>query len=135
MIKRPGEADVWPYSIHLSNRREGKMDEASKSYRERQKETRAAARAKREAEKAAWHRRIELMVECRRMALDLTQGQKISKYTLAQLRMRAEEMIGLVAKARAKIAERNSKLSCNSKRPVAQGLPMLKTHAQNGAAQ
>ncbi len=45
------------------------MDEGPKSYRERQKETRAAARAKREAEKAAWHRQLELIVECRRVAL------------------------------------------------------------------
>jgi hypothetical protein len=81
------------------------------------------------------------MVECRMMALDLTKaeirdrGQKISKYTLAQLRIRAEEMIGpwLVAKARARIAERNSKHMSNSQRPAAQGLPMLKTHAHNGA--
>ena len=119
------------------------MDEAPKSYRERQKEARAQARAKREAEKAAWHRRLELMVECRSMAMNLTKaeirdrGQKLSSYTLAQLRQRAEEMIGpwLVAKARAKIAERNSRIMSNSKRPAAQGLPMLKTHAQNGAAQ
>jgi hypothetical protein len=119
------------------------MDEAPKSYRERQKEARAQARAKREAEKAAWDRRIELMVVCRSMAMDLTKaeirdrGAKISNYTLAQLRERAEEMIGpwLVAKARARIAERNSKHSCKSQRPVAQGLPLNECHAQNGAAQ
>jgi hypothetical protein len=119
------------------------MDEAPKSYRERQREARAAARAKREAEKAAWHRRIELMVECRSMALALTKaeirdrGQKLSSYTLAQLRQRAEEMIGpwLVAKARARIAERNSKHLSKSQRPVAQELPLNECHAQNGAAQ
>jgi hypothetical protein len=119
------------------------MVEATKPYAVRMKEARAAARAKREAEKAAWHRRLELMVECRMMALDLTKaeirdrGAKISSYTLAQLRQRAEEMIGpwLVAKARARIAERNSKHSCKSQRPVVQGLPLNECHAQNGVAQ
>jgi hypothetical protein len=37
----------------FSDPKERSMDEAPKSYRERQKEARAAARAKREAEKAA----------------------------------------------------------------------------------
>jgi hypothetical protein len=75
------------------------------------------------------------------MALELTKaeirdrGQKISKYTLAQLRQRAEEIIGpwLVAKAKARIAERNSKHMSNSKSRGAQGLPLHETHAQNGA--
>jgi hypothetical protein len=115
------------------------MDEAPKSYRERQKEARAAARAKREAEKAAWHRRLELIVESRSMAMALTKaeirdrGAKISNYTLAQLRQRAEEMIGpwLVAKARARIVERNA----NSKARMDRALPVNETHAQNGAAQ
>jgi hypothetical protein len=118
------------------------MNEAPKSYAVRKKEERAIARAKREAEKAAWHRRLELMVECRMMALALTKaeirdrGAKISNYTLAQLRTRAEEMIGpwLVAKAKAKIAERNSKLMSNSQRPAAQAVSVNECHAQNGAA-
>jgi hypothetical protein len=119
------------------------MTEDYKPYAVRKKEERAIARAKREAEKAAWHRRIELMVECRMMALELTKaeirdrGQKISKYTLAQLRQRAEEMIGpwLVAKARARIAERNSKHMSNSQARLDRALPVNKAHAQNEAAQ
>jgi hypothetical protein len=118
------------------------MNEARKPYAVRKKEERAAARAKREAEKAAWDRRIELMVECRMMAMNLTKaeirdrGQKISKYTLAQLRQRAEEMIGpwLVAKARARIAERKSKHMSKSQRPAAQAVSLHEIHAQNGAA-
>ena len=45
------------------------MVAATQSYRERMKAARAKARAKREAEKAEWHRRIELSVEVRRMAM------------------------------------------------------------------
>jgi hypothetical protein len=81
------------------------------------------------------------MVECRRLAMEVTKaeirdrGDKISKYTLAQLRSRAEEMIGpwLVAKARARIAERNSKVMSNSKVRMDRALPLNETHAQNGA--
>ena len=43
---------------------------ATQSYRERMKAARAEARAKREAEKAEWHRRIELRYEIRRLAMD-----------------------------------------------------------------
>jgi hypothetical protein len=119
------------------------MVEAKKPYAVRMKEARAAARAKREAEKAAWHRKLELIVECRSMALALTKaeirdrGAKISNYTLAQMRQRAEEMIGpwLVAHARARIAERNSRHMSNSKVRMDRALPVNETHAQNGASQ
>ena len=43
---------------------------ATPSYRDRMKAARAQARAQREAEKAAWQRRAELMGEVRRLALD-----------------------------------------------------------------
>jgi hypothetical protein len=43
---------------------------ATPSYRERMKAQRAEARAKRDAEKAEWHRRAELRYEVRRLALD-----------------------------------------------------------------
>jgi hypothetical protein len=39
------------------------MVEATKSYKERMAAARAEARAKREAEKAEWHRRAELRYE------------------------------------------------------------------------
>jgi hypothetical protein len=43
---------------------------ATPSYRERMKAARAEARTKREAEKAEWHRRIELRYEIRKLAFD-----------------------------------------------------------------
>jgi hypothetical protein len=46
------------------------MVEAPKSYKERIREARAALRAQRLAEKAAWQRQIELHVEVRRMSLE-----------------------------------------------------------------
>ena len=46
------------------------MVEATKSYKERMREARAEARAKREAEKAEWHRRAELRYEIRKLAID-----------------------------------------------------------------
>jgi hypothetical protein len=45
---------------------------ATQSYRERMQAARAEARAKREAEKAEWHRRLELNCEVRRLALNAT---------------------------------------------------------------
>jgi hypothetical protein len=47
---------------------------ASQSYKERVRAARAEARAKREAEKTEWHRRIELSVEVRRVALAATKA-------------------------------------------------------------
>jgi hypothetical protein len=92
------------------------MDEATQSYRERMKAQRAEARAKRDADKAEWHRRIELHVEVRRIAMAAVKatirdrGDKLSLYAPAQLRAQADAMIGpwLVAQAKARIAERNS---------------------------
>jgi len=46
------------------------MVAATQSYRERLKAQRAEARAKREAEKAEWHRRAELRYEIRKLAMD-----------------------------------------------------------------
>ena len=43
---------------------------ATQSYRERMKAQRAEAPAKREAEKAEWHRRAELRYEIRKLAMD-----------------------------------------------------------------
>jgi hypothetical protein len=60
---------------------------ATPSYKERMKAARARARAKREAEKAAWQRRAELIATARMMALDAVKltirdrGDKISLYT------------------------------------------------------
>jgi hypothetical protein len=97
VTKRIGEccritlASPTPSTIAVAQKEKAKIDEARKPYAIRMKEARAIARARREAEKAAWHRRLELIVECRRMALDLTKaeirdrGDKISKYTLAQI--------------------------------------------------
>jgi hypothetical protein len=87
------------------------MTEAKQSYAARQREARAAASAKRKAEREAWLRQVTLIAETRRLALQLAKdeirasGRKVSNYTIAQLRSRAEAMIGpwLVAKARARI--------------------------------
>jgi len=73
---------------------------ATPSYRERMKAARAEARAKREAGKAAWHRRIELSVEARRIAMAATKaairarGDKVWLYSHAQLTAMANAMIG-----------------------------------------
>jgi hypothetical protein len=45
------------------------MAEVTKSYKERMREARAEARAKREAAKAEWHRRTELRYEIRNWCL------------------------------------------------------------------
>jgi hypothetical protein len=65
---------------------------ATQSYRERMKAARAEARAKREAEKAAWARRAALMSEVRRLSLEAVKasirdcGDRVTLYTYAQLR-------------------------------------------------
>jgi hypothetical protein len=46
-----------------------------KSYKERMREARATASARRKAEKAEWQRRAELMAEARRMALETVKLQ------------------------------------------------------------
>ena len=112
------------------------------SYRERMATARAAASAARRAEREAWHRRIELSAEIRQIALAAVKatirdrGDKLSRYSPAQLRVQADAMIGpwLVAQAKARIVERNSKDMCNSKPPASQGVLLNETHAQNGAA-
>jgi hypothetical protein len=93
---------------------------ATQSYRERMKAARAAASAQRKAEKAAWQRRVELMATARMMALEAVKltirdrGERITNYTQAQLRVRAEDMMGpwLILKAKERIAERKSKHQC-----------------------
>jgi hypothetical protein len=112
---------------------------ATPSYRERMKAARAEARAKREAEKAEWHRRIELRYEIRKPALDAVKagirarGDKLSLYSHAQLMTQTNAMIGpwLVEQAKRQIAERNSEHLSNSQKPAPQGLPLNETHAQN----
>jgi hypothetical protein len=90
---------------------------ATPSYKERMKAARARARAKREAEKAAWQRRAELIATARTMALDAVKltirdrGDKVQRYTPAQLRARADMMMGpwLILKAKERIAARQNK--------------------------
>jgi hypothetical protein len=116
------------------------MVEATQSYRERMKAARAEARAKREAEKADWLRRITLIAEVRRMSLEAVKdairgrGDKVTHYSYAQLRAQADEMIGpwLVAKAKERIAGRNSKHLSEQQSSVNQSLPLNETHAHNG---
>ena len=118
------------------------MVEATKSYKERMREARAEARAKREAEKAEWHRRAELRYEIRKLAMDAVKagirarGDKLSLYSHAQLVAQANAMIGpwLVAQAKRQIAERNSQVMSKGEKPAVQGLPLNECHAQNGAA-
>ena len=117
------------------------MDEATPSYKERMAAARAAARAQREAEKAEWHRRIELSVEVRRMAMAATKaairakGDKLALYSHAQLVAMANAMIGpwLVAQAKARIAERNSQDLHKPRSAEPQALSLCESHAQNGA--
>jgi hypothetical protein len=96
-LKRAGEVvHRLASSHHNENRREIVM--ATPSYRERMKAARAEGRAKREAEKAEWHRRIELRCEVR--GLPSTQpkrpfapeGTRCSSTPLRSLR--ADAMIG-----------------------------------------
>jgi hypothetical protein len=97
--------------------------------------------AKREAEKAEWHRRIELRYEIRKLALDAVKagirarGDKLSLYSHAQLMTQANAMIGpwLVEQAKRQIAERNSQDMSKEERPAIQKLLLNETHAQNGA--
>jgi hypothetical protein len=114
---------------------------ATPSYRERMKAARAEARAKREAEKAEWLRRATLIAEVRRMSLEAVKdtirarGDRITHYSYAQLRAQADEMIGpwLVAQAKARIAQRNSKHLSKQQSAANQSLPSNETHAHNGA--
>ena len=116
---------------------------ATQSYRERMKAQRAEARAKREAEKAEWHRRAELRYEIRSLALNAVKagirarGDQRSLYSHAQLVAQANAMIGpwLVAQAKRQIAERNSQVMSKGERPAVQGLLLNESHAQNGAGE
>ena len=89
---------------------------ATQSYKERMRETRAEARAKRQAEKAEWRRHIELRAVVRRLSLDAAKAtirdrnDQVCNYSPAQLRVMADAFIGpwLVAQAKARIAERKT---------------------------
>jgi hypothetical protein len=91
---------------------------ATQSYKERMR----AASAQRKAEKAEWQRRVELMATARCLAMKAVKasirdrGDKVAHYTHGQLCAMADEMIGpwLVARAKAKIAERNSQQMSNA---------------------
>jgi hypothetical protein len=111
---------------------------ASQSYRERLKAQRAEALAKRNAEKAEWHRRAELRYEIRKLAMDTVKagirarGDKLSLYSHAQLVAQANAMIGpwLVEQAKRQIAERNSRKLHKSRRLDSQALSVCRCHAQ-----
>jgi hypothetical protein len=64
---------------------------ATQSYRERMKAARAEARAKREAEKSEWHRRIELRYEIRKLALDAVKAGIRARGDKVQLKLYALE--------------------------------------------
>ena len=90
---------------------------ATPSYRERMKAQRAEARAKRQAEKTEWLRQLALIAEVRRLSLEAVKasirdrGDKVSHYSMAQLRAQADALIGpwLVAQARARVEARLNK--------------------------
>jgi hypothetical protein len=115
---------------------------ATPSYRERMKAQRAETRAKRDAEKAEWHRRAELRYEIRKLAMDAVKagirarGDKVQLYTHAWLVTQSNAMIGpwLVAQAKRQIAERYSQVMSKGEKLAVQGLLLNETHAQNGAA-
>jgi hypothetical protein len=85
---------------------------ATQSYRERMKAARAEARAKRLAERDQRMRQLALMSEVRRLSLEAVKagirarGDKVSHYSLAQLRAQADALIApwLIAQAKANIA-------------------------------
>jgi hypothetical protein len=114
---------------------------ATQSYRERLKAQRTAASAKRKAEKAVWHRQIELRCEVRRLALNAVKagirarGDKLQLYSHAQLTVMANELIGpwLIEQVKAQIAERNSQDMSKGERPAVRGLLLNETHAHKGA--
>jgi hypothetical protein len=93
------------------------MVEATQSYRERMKAQRAEARAKRQAEKTEWLRQLALIAEVRRLSLEAVKasirdrGDKVSHYSMAQLRAQADALIGpwLVARAQARVEARLNK--------------------------
>jgi hypothetical protein len=128
-------------ALALTTTTAGVIVMATPSYREPMKAARAEARVKREAEKAEWHRRIELRYEIRKLALDAVKagiratGDKLSLYSHAQLMTQANAMIGpwLVEQAKQQIAERNSQDMSKEERPAIQKLLLNETHAQNGA--
>jgi hypothetical protein len=130
----------WAGSHH--NDKQGIIVMATPSYKERMREARAVASAKRKAEKAEWHRGIELMAVVRRLSLDAAKtairdrGDRVTDYDPAQLRAMADAFIGpwLVLQAKARIAERKSQHSSNAQSPALQALPVNETYAQNGAA-
>jgi hypothetical protein len=74
------------------------MDEAPKSYRERQREARRAASALKRAREAEWQRLIALDAECRRLAKQAVRdqirarGQKITDYSVREINLRAEAL-------------------------------------------
>jgi hypothetical protein len=115
---------------------------ATQSYRELLKAQRAEARAKREAEKAEWHRRAELRCEIRKLAMDAVKagirarGDKVQLYSYAQLVAQANAMIGpwLVAQPKRQIAERNSKHLHKTRSPEPQALSLCERLDRNGAA-
>jgi hypothetical protein len=125
----------------LTTTKTGVIVMATPSYKERMRAARAEARAKREAQRKTWRRRIELSAEVRRLTLDAVKasirarGDKVQLYSLAQLRAQADAMIGpwLVVQAKARIAERNSKDLHKERRPEPQALPLCENHDRNGA--
>ena len=88
------------------------MVEATKSYKERMREARAAASARRKAQKAEWRRQIELRAVVRRLSLDVAKAtirdrnDQVCNYSPAQLRVMANEFIGpwLVVQAKARMS-------------------------------
>jgi hypothetical protein len=103
---------------------------ATQSYKERMAAASAAASAQRRAEKAEWHRRLELSCEVRRLALNAVKagirarGDKLSLYSRAQLTVMANELITpfLIEQVRARIAERSVR-NVPELRTLAEGQP------------
>ena len=119
------------------------MVEAIKSYKERMREARAEARAKRKAEQAERHRQIELRCEVHRLALQMVKAgiqakgqRKLSTYRRAELTMMANALIApwFIEQVRAKIAKRNSEHLHKSRSPEPQGLSLCESPERNGAA-
>ena len=75
---------------------------ATPSYKERMKAARAEARAKREAEKAAWHRRAELIHEVRHIAREAViadiraRSDRVSLYKPREITAQANALIGCI---------------------------------------
>jgi hypothetical protein len=88
------------------------MDEARKSYRERQREARRAATAQRKAQEAERRRQMWVISEAHRMSIAIVKdqirarGEKVTDYSVREINERADEIAmgpWMILKAKARV--------------------------------